>query len=79
MLARAQAARTASDAAGASAAPLVPSDGAGFSGGLPGRMLAIAGVDPDDPTRIARQPGDAELNSFVGNGPFPPWTLQRKR
>ena len=78
MLARAQAARTASDAAGASAAPLVPY-GAGFSGGLPGRMLAIAGVDPDDPTRIARQPGDAELNSFVGNGPFPPWTLQRKR
>jgi len=77
--ARARAARPASDAADASAAPLAPSDSAGFSGGLPGRIAALAGIDPDDPTRFARQPGDAELNSFVGDGPFPPWTLQRKR
>jgi len=77
--ARAQAARTASHAADASAAPLVPSDSAGFSGGLPDRIAAIAGIDPNDPTRFARLPSDAELNSFVGDGPFPPWTLQRKR
>ena len=77
--ARAQAARSASDAADAYSAPLAPSDSVGFSGGLPGRIAAIAGIDPDDPTRFARQPGEGELNSFVGDGPFPPWTLQRKR
>jgi len=77
--ARAQAARTASDAASASAAPLAPSGSADFSGGLPGRMAAIANIGPGDPTRFTLQSGDAELNSFVGDGPFQPWTLQRKR
>jgi hypothetical protein len=38
---------------GAAAAPLAPSDDPNFSGGLLGRLAALAGIDPQNPKRPA--------------------------
>jgi hypothetical protein len=44
----------------APAAPLAPSDDPHFSGGLPGRLVALAGIDPKNPNRAASSPLDDE-------------------
>jgi hypothetical protein len=44
----------------ASAAPLAPSDDSNFSGGLLGRFVALAGVDPQNPNQPAPPPLDDE-------------------
>jgi hypothetical protein len=62
----------------APAAPLVPSDDANFSGGLLGRLMAVAGVDPLNPGQLA-PPQDDELRAFYRDDPAQPWTLQRRR
>jgi len=58
--------------------PLVPSDDAKFSGGLPGRIAALAGIDPRYPNQYA-SPQDDELRGFYRDDPRQPWTLQRRR
>jgi hypothetical protein len=63
----------------APAAPLVPSDDANFSGGLLGRLMAVAGVDPLNPNQLAPPPQDDELRAFYRDNPAQPWTLQRWR
>jgi hypothetical protein len=63
----------------APAAPLVPSDDANFSGGLLGRLMAVAGVDPLNPNQLAPPPQDDELRAFYRDDPTQPWTLQRWR
>jgi len=60
------------------AAPLVPSDDADFSGGLLGRLMAVAGIDPQNPNQLA-PPQDDELRAFYRDDPVRPWTLQRRR
>jgi hypothetical protein len=47
----------------APAAPLVPSDDANFAGGLLGRLMTMADIDPQNPNQLASRP----------------WTLQRRR
>jgi hypothetical protein len=63
----------------APAAPLVPSDDANFSGGLLGRLMAMAGIDPLNPNQLAPPPPDDELRAFYRDDPAQPWTLQRRR
>jgi hypothetical protein len=63
----------------APAAPLVPSDDSNFSGGLLGRLMAIAGIDPRDPNQLAPPPQDDELRAFYRDDPAQPWTFQRRR
>ena len=63
----------------APAAPLVPSDDANFSGGLLGRLMAVAGVDPLNANQLAPPPQDDELRAFYRDDPAQPWTLQRWR
>jgi len=58
----------------APAAPLVPSDDANFSGGLLGRLMAVAGIDPQNPDRYATPPQDDELRTFYRDDPVQPWT-----
>jgi hypothetical protein len=53
---------------GSPAAPLVPSGVANFSGRLPGRIAAIAGIDPQNPNRFA--PPSPVLGIFSGK-PMP--------
>jgi hypothetical protein len=42
---------------GVPAVPLAPSDDRNFSGGLAGRIAALAGIDPDNPDRPVPPPG----------------------
>jgi hypothetical protein len=63
----------------APAAPLVPSDDPNFPGGLLGRLMAVAGVDPLNPNQLAPPPQDDELRAFYRDDPAQPWTLQRWR
>lgn len=65
--------------ASAPAAPLTPSDDANFSGGLLGRLAALAGIDPQNPTRLAPPPLDDHLRGFYRDDPMQPWFVQRQR
>jgi len=62
---------------GAPAAPLVPPDNQNFSGGLPGRIAALAGIDPMNPTQFAPPPLDDQLRAFYRDDPA--WFLQLRR
>jgi hypothetical protein len=64
---------------GAPAVPFVPSDDADFSGGLLGRLAALMGVDPQNPTQPALPPLDDGLRGFYRDDPMQPRTLQRRR
>jgi hypothetical protein len=64
---------------GEPAAPLAPSDDANFSGGLLGRLAALAGLDPRNPTQLAPPPLDDELRGFYGDNPVQPWFVQGRR
>jgi hypothetical protein len=57
------------------AAPFDASDPNPFSGGLPGRLAAIAGIDPQNPTQFASSPQTRGLaGSFYGGNPLQPRT-----
>jgi len=60
-------------------APLAPSENANFSGGLLGRLTALAGLDPQDPTRLAPPPLDDQLRGFYRDDPVQPWFAQLQR
>ncbi|HWE06417.1 MAG TPA: hypothetical protein VG274_06895 [Rhizomicrobium sp.] len=63
---------------GAPVTPLAPSSvDPNFSGGL-GRLTALAGVDPQDPTQPA-PPLDDQLRGFYRDDPVQPWFVQRPR
>ena len=63
----------------APAASLAPSDDANFSGGLLGRLAALAGIDPQDSTQLAPPPLDDRLRGFYRDNPMQPWFVQRQR
>ena len=63
----------------APAATLVPSGDANFSGGLLDRLMAIARIDPQNPTQPTLPPQEDEIRNFYRDGPAQPWTLQRLR
>jgi hypothetical protein len=63
----------------APAAPLAPSDDSNFSGGMLGRLMAIAAIDPRNPNQFAPPPQDDEMRDVDGDNPLQPWTLQRRR
>jgi hypothetical protein len=67
------------DDAGAPAPPFAPSNDANFSGGLLGRLMAIAGMGPRNPGRLAPPPQDDRLRAFYGDDPSQRWSLQRWR
>lgn len=59
--------------------PFVPSDDPYFPGGLAGRLAALAGIDPQDPTQPAPPPMDGELRRFYRDDPAQRWFVQRQR
>jgi hypothetical protein len=60
-------------------APDASSDNPNFLGGLPGRIAALAGIDPQNPNQFALPPLDDELRAFYRDDPVQPWTLQWRR
>jgi hypothetical protein len=64
---------------GAPAVPFVPSDDPNFSGGLLGRLVALMGIDPQNPTPPAPPPLDDGLRGFYRDDPVQPWFVQRQR
>jgi hypothetical protein len=58
--------------------PLASPDDSNFSGGLPGRLAALPGVDPQNPGQLAPPPSDDDLRAFYGD-PGQAWFLQRQR
>jgi hypothetical protein len=65
---------------GAPAAPLAPSEDANFSGGLLGRLTALAGLDPQNLKQPAPPPPlDDQLRGFYRDGPAQPWFAQLQR
>jgi hypothetical protein len=64
---------------GAPAAPLSPSEDANFSGGLLGRLAALTGLDPQNPTQPAPPPLDDQLRGFSRDDPAWPWFAQLQR
>jgi hypothetical protein len=58
--------------------PLAPSDEAGFSGSLLGRLVALAGIDPQHPTQSA-PPLDDQLRGFYRDDPLQPWLVRQQR
>jgi len=63
----------------APAAPFAPSDDPHFSGGLLGRLAALAGIDPQNPTQPALPPLDDSLRGFYRDDAVQPWFVQRQR
>ncbi|WP_213741586.1 hypothetical protein [Bradyrhizobium sp. dw_411] len=61
----------------APAAPLVPAADANLSGGLPGRLAALMGVDPSNPDQFAPPPQDDELRGYYRDDPTQPWFVRR--
>lgn len=53
-------------------APLSPSDDANFSGGLLGRLTALAGLDPQNLKQPAPPPLDDQLRGFYRDDPVQP-------
>jgi hypothetical protein len=60
-------------------APLAPSEDANFSGGLLGRLTALAGLDSQNPTQPAPPPLDDQLRGFSRDDPAQPWFAQLQR
>jgi hypothetical protein len=65
-------------ASDSNAPPLAPLDDSSFSGGLPGRLAALLGVDPQNPDQPAPPPSDDDLRAFYGDL-MRPWFLQGQR
>jgi hypothetical protein len=63
---------------GAPAVPLGPSDDPNFSGGLLGRLVALMGIDPQNPTQPVPPPDDG-LRGFYRDDPVQPWFVQGQR
>ena len=63
----------------APAPPLAPSDDSNFSGGLPGRLIALAGIDPQHPTQPVPSPLDGQLRGFYRDDPLQPWLVRQQR
>jgi hypothetical protein len=61
----------------APALPSAPSDDPNFSGGLLGRLAALAGVDPQNPTQAAPPPDDPLLEFYRDR--IQRWFVQRPR
>jgi hypothetical protein len=66
-------------ATGAPAAPLAPSIDPNFSGGLAGRIAALAGIDPQNSTQPAFALQDDALRGFYRDEPLQPWFVQSRR
>ena len=64
--------------AGAPAVPFVPSDDPRFSGGLPGRIAVVTGIDPQNSTQPT-PPLDEQLRGFYRHDPEQPWFVRRQR
>jgi hypothetical protein len=60
-------------------APLSPSDDANFSGGLLGRLAAMAGLDPQNAAQPAPPPLDDRLSGYYRDDPVQPWFAQLQR
>lgn len=58
------------------AVPLVRSVDSNFSGGLLGRLMAVVGIDPREPARLA-PPLDDDLHGFYRDDPSQPWLGRR--
>jgi hypothetical protein len=71
--------QTSASEASAPAAPFAPSDGANLSGGLLGRLAALAGIDPQNPAQPVPPPLDGQLRGFYRDDPVQPWFVQRQR
>jgi hypothetical protein len=65
--------------ASAPAAPGARSNQPNFSGGLLGRLAALMGVDPENPTQLAPPPLDDQLRGFYRDDPSQPWFAQGSR
>lgn len=65
--------------ASARASLLIPSDDPNFSGGLLGRLTALAGIDPRNPTQLTPTPLDDGLRGFYRDDAEQPWFVQRQR
>jgi len=63
--------------ASAPAAPLVPAGDSNLSGGLPGRLAALMGIDPLNPDQFAPPPQDDELRGYYRDDPTQPWFVRR--
>ena len=61
------------------AAPVAPSNEPKFFGGLLGRLAALMGVDPENPTQLAPPPLDDQLRGFYRDDPLQPWFVQGSR
>ena len=55
------------------AVPLVPPDDPYFSGGLLGRLIALAGIDPQNPAQLAPPLMDDQLREFYRDDQAQPW------
>jgi hypothetical protein len=64
---------------GAPAPPLAPSAETGFSGGLLGRLIVLAGIDPQNPTQPASSPLGDQLRGFYRDDPLQPWLVRQQR
>ena len=60
-------------------APLAPSEDANFSGGLLGRLTALAGLDPQNPGQPAPPPQDDQLRGFYRDDRVQPWFARLQR
>jgi hypothetical protein len=58
--------------------PLAAAGDSNLSGGLPGRLAALLGVNPQNPEQFAPPPSDDDLRAFYGDR-APPWLLQGRR
>jgi hypothetical protein len=65
--------------AAAPGAPLAPSEDTNFSGGLLGRLTALAGLDPQNLMQPASPPPDDQLGGFYRDDPVQPWFARLQR
>jgi Peptidase family M23 len=63
---------------GAPAAQFVLPDSLESSGGLAGRIAALAGIDPQNPDQPAPSPLDAALRGFYNDDPAQPWFVRAR-
>jgi hypothetical protein len=59
--------------------PLAPSDAQNVSGGVLGRVAALAGIDPQNPAQLAPPPLDDQPRGYYRDDPVQPWFVQRQR
>jgi hypothetical protein len=53
--------------------------GTGWLAPVSGRLAALAGIDPQNPTQPVPPPLDDQLRGFYRDDPVQPWFVQRQR